>query len=422
MTLLKSFSIIRVLRQRHLAILWSSQLLSAIGDHLYEVAVVWLSVRIAGSGGGLVLSAGALSRLIFGLLGGVYADRWDRRRIMIATDLSRALAVLTLPFAALIDEIHIWHLTIVAAILGSLSVLFEPALQASLPVMSGDMRTLQALNGLMDVTRRLARILGPGLAGVLIAVMPISQLFSVDALSFGISACALFTLGRAYAQQAITNVPYSKGITGVLADITEAIRVTRNHRSLFWSLVGIGLINLTWSAAFIVGVALFANKALEADIGDYGLIVGAYGIGNVVSNLVVSSLVIKRRALTFFLGQIVLGGGFLLLAYASNLSIALIAAAIAAVGGPMGDIPLLMTIQNDFLPNQIGKIYSLRMTIASVGASLGFMLAVPLFRHFSPSSGIALCAFLMVSIGVIGTIRFGEIQATNSREQLSKSV
>jgi DHA3 family macrolide efflux protein-like MFS transporter len=102
-----SLSVTHVFRQRHLALLWFSQLLSAVGDQLYEIAVVWLAVQLVANEAGFVLSAGALSRLVLGLLGGVYADRWNRRKTMLTVDLMRCGVVLTLPMALLLGPISI---------------------------------------------------------------------------------------------------------------------------------------------------------------------------------------------------------------------------------------------------------------------------------------------------------------------------
>src|ERR1051326_4312692 len=153
---------LRVLRQRHLAILWSSQVLSAIGDYFFSIVVIWIAVQVAGSAAGIVAAAQTGAALVFGLLGGVYADRWNRRATMIAVDLVRAAAVGALSALALGGTVQLWHLVIVAVIVGSLSALFNPALQASLPALT-DASTLLAANGLMDLTRRMARALGPSL-------------------------------------------------------------------------------------------------------------------------------------------------------------------------------------------------------------------------------------------------------------------
>ncbi|MGA7669501.1 MAG: MFS transporter, partial [Nitrolancea sp.] len=148
---------LRALRQRHLAILWLSQVLSAIGDNFYAIAIVWMAVNVAGSGAGLVVAAQSLAGLVFGLLGGVYADRWNRRTTMIVVDVIRAAAVGMLPILSMLGRLQLWHMAAAGVVIGGLGALFDPALQASLPALSGDVQVLQAANGLMDMTRRLAR-------------------------------------------------------------------------------------------------------------------------------------------------------------------------------------------------------------------------------------------------------------------------
>jgi MFS transporter, DHA3 family, macrolide efflux protein len=396
-----------VLRLRHLAILWLSQVLSAMGDFFYLIAVMWVAVKVAGSGAGIVAAAEAGSMLLFGLLGGVYADRWNRRTTMIVVDVLRAIAVGILPVLALTGTLQLWHLVIVAIVVGSLGALFDPALQASLPVLAENPQILQATNGLMDITRRLARALGPSLAGVLIIFLPLAHFFTLDAISFAVSALAVFSLGRHFAWKPARGQEMVQGVKGVLREIGGAMRLVRAHRPLAWIFGSLGIIGIVWSMGFTVGVPLLAARVLGGNIGAYGLIVGAYGVGNVVSNLVIGSLIIHRKILTIFTGMLVLGTGFFLLAFAPTLPVALFGSALAAVGGPMGDILLLTIIQTDLPSNQIGKVYSLLMILGSAGASLGLLLAVPIFTLLSVPIGIALCASIMLAIGVVGLARFG---------------
>jgi MFS family permease len=99
-----------------------------MGDFFYLIAVMWIAVKVAGSGAGIVAAAEAGSMLLFGLLGGVYADRWNRRATMIVVDVLRAIAVGILPILALTGTLQLWHLVIVAVVVGSLGALFDPAL------------------------------------------------------------------------------------------------------------------------------------------------------------------------------------------------------------------------------------------------------------------------------------------------------
>jgi predicted MFS family arabinose efflux permease len=127
----------------------------------------------------------------------------------------------------------------------------------------------------------------------------------------------------------------------------------------------------------------------------------------VLSNLVVGSMHIKRHVLTVFLGKGILGVGLLLLAFASSVPLALFACALAAVGGPMGDIMTLTMLQTDLPSDQIGKAYSLRMILESVGSSLGPLVAVPLFSLVSVPLGIALSAVLLLVVNMAGAWHFG---------------
>jgi len=397
----------RILSKPHLAVLWLSQVLSAMGNYFYEIAVMWTATKTVGGSAGLIIAAETTSMLIFGLLGGVYADRWNRRTVMVMVDLLRAGTVALLPLLASAGMLQLWHFIVVAVIIGGLGALFDPALQASLPVLVSDAQTLQATNGLMEITRRLARALGPSLAGLLVALMPLTHFFTLDALSFAISALAILSLGHRFAWKATIRQQKYQGINGVLHDIREGTQLMWGYRPLAWALITNGIINIAWSIAFIVGVPLLAARVLTGNIGAYGLIVGAYGVGNVLSNIVISNLAIRRRVPWIFLGKIVVGTGFLLMASATNLPIAMLGSALAALGGPMEDLMMLLMIQTEIPATHVGKIYSLRMVISSVGGSLGFLLAIPAFTHLSVPLTIALCATLFIVTGLAGLLRFG---------------
>jgi hypothetical protein len=239
-----------------------------------------------------------------------------------------------------------------------------------------------------------------------VALMPIPQLFTVDALTFGVSAYALVALRRHFPRHPRAASASARRSTHVFSDLCGAVQLTVAHRPFLWSVIGNGLTAVTWSAIFTVGLALYAQTAFAASVGAYGWMVAAYGVGNVLSNLVISNFRIQRRALMYFLGKIVVGAGFLSLAYASTLPVALLSAGVAAIGGPMGDMPLLITMQRDFPAQHVGKIYSLRLTLSGIRSSLGLLLAAPVFARWSPRTGIALLALATMAVGGVGALRW----------------
>ncbi len=172
-------------------------------------------------------------------------------------------------------------------------------------------------------------------------------------------------------------------------------------------MLAVVLSNLVWGVAFVVGVPLLVVHSLGNGVGTYGLIVGAYGVGNVLSNLVLGSLTIKRRAFLIFLGKSILGLGFLLLGLSTSVPMALLASALAAIGGPMGDIMIVTMLQTELPADQIGKAYSLHMVLESAGVSLGLLLAVPFFNLVSVPFAIASSAALLLLAGLAGMLRFG---------------
>jgi MFS family permease len=400
-----------VVRQRAVAILWVGQILSALGDRLYGIALMWVATRVAGGHAGYVAAAQLISTLTFGLLGGVLADRGDRRRILVLADLGRAAAVGLLPLFAARGCLDLIHLMGVGAVIGAFDAMFEPALYASLPGIVRAPKDLQPANALMDSTGRIARAVVPSFAGVLAASISLLHFFTLDAISFGASAVAISALGRWESPR-----DAKPRTMTIFADVKTAARLVWAHDPLAWSLAGLAAANITWSITFVVGVPLFTSSALGRDVGAYGFIVGAYGVGNVISNVVVGSAVVRRRTMTLFLGKVVFAAGFLILALSSSIQVAMAGAALAAVGGPMGDLMLLSMIQRDMPADQVGKVSSLRMIIAGAGGALGLVCAAPLFDRVSVRSGLAVGAIVTMLAGLLGLFRFG-VAASESPER-----
>lgn len=393
---------LRVLRQRDVFWLWIGQVVSAIGDKFFDIAVVWIATKEVGAGAGGVVVLGTVASLIFWLLGGVYADRWNRRWTMIATDLLRALVLVFLLLMMTLGDLQLWHLGVVTALLSALNALFQPALIASLPEIVPDARQLQATNALMDVTTRVAMSIAPVLAGYLLALTTAENLFLFDALTFIVSAVAIYTIGNKYRWQ----VDKPKG-RDIRADIVEGFQLVIEHRPLAWGIfIVIFWVNIIWSLFYIIGIPLFAQEVLGGDARTFGLIVTAYGVGNVIGGFVIGNVSTNRKLLMLFGGKVVLGMGFVILASASSLPMAMLGAFCASFGGPMTDITLLVIMQKELPSGTIGKTYSLRMIVSDIGGMIGLGAAPVFYALLDIQTGMMLCAIGTVVVGVVGLFRF----------------
>jgi DHA3 family macrolide efflux protein-like MFS transporter len=397
-----------MLGRRTVATLWAGQVLSSIGDYFYSIGIMWTAARLAGSAAGVVAASQAISALIFGVFGGIIADRFDRRRAMIAADLLRAAAVALLPIFAAYGGLHLFQLVLVAIVLGALEAVFVPALLASLPEIAADAAELQATNGLMDSTKRLARAFGPSLAGLVAARVSVPSFFTVDALSFAASAGALLSIaGRHGFAAAPREVGRVRGLRGVRHDIGEAIALVWANRPVTWAFGALFVVNAMWSAGFFVGAVFIASRVLHRDVDAFAFMIAAYGVGNVASNILVANIFIEKKLRVIFGAKLVLGGGFLLLAWAPSLKVAMLGAAIAAVGGPLGELPLVAMLQSNFERQQTGRIFSLRMMVEQAGLGSGLLLSTYLFAHVDVRLAVAGCAFAIILAGVAGFVRFG---------------
>jgi hypothetical protein len=121
-----------------------------------------------------------------------------------------------------------------------------------------------------------------------------------------------------------------------------------------------------------------------------------------------------------YIGHLILGAGFALLAWSHLLALALTGAAIAAFGSPLGDLIMVTMIQTDFPRDHIGKIYSMRALIGGIGVSLGTLAAAPLFQWLSVQNGILACALGIAGIGMIGIVRFTYGEKPDLKEPLHK--
>ncbi len=410
--------LIKVLQRRDIVLFWLGQVVSAIGDRFFDFAVVWIATEQIGADAGFVILAGTAASLAFGLFGGVFADRWNRRTIMIATDLTRASVLAVVVLVSVSGGLQLWHLAVAMAILSGLNSLFEPTLYASLPALVQEPRALQATNALFDVTWRVSTAVAPAIAGYVLALLPVSRLFAADALTFLLSAIALVAISGRYAWQPERPERISGGLVrDVFADLNDGVQTVWNHPPLRWALIISFIIgSMVWGVVFVVGVPLFAATVLNGDSTTFGWIGAAYGVGNVLSNLVIGNLLIRRRMLVLFGGGVLLASGFVLLAASTSLWLAMVGAFIASIGGPMEDIMILLIMQDELPPGKIGKVYGIRMVTGEIGFGVGLALATVLYELVPVPVGMIGVALVQLVAGLLGIAMFGRLVVGSSVE------
>src|SRR5579859_4417596 len=179
---LRAFS---ALRQRNFRFFWSGQVISLMGTSMQSIGQAWLVLELTHSPWqlGLVGALQALPVLLFSIFGGVFADRWPKRRVLLFTQATAMLQAFLLYALVATGTIQLWHLYLLALLLGLTNSLNLPTSRAFVVEMAGreDLPNAIALN---TSIANLAHIVGPGLAGILIAASSVNVLFLLNALSF----------------------------------------------------------------------------------------------------------------------------------------------------------------------------------------------------------------------------------------------
>lgn len=274
--------VLRGLRHRNYRLFFGGQFISLIGTWMQAVAQSWLVYRLTGSAVllGFVGFAGQIPVFLLAPVGGSAADRYNRHRILLATQTTAMLLAFILAALTLTGRVQVWHVFALAASLGMVNAFDVPTRQAFAVDMVGreDLINAIALNSSMING---ARMVGPAIAGVLVASVGEGWCFLVNAISYlaVIAGLLLMTVDA----QARVPLPGS-----ALASIVEGFRYVRHTRPIRTLLLLLGLVSLM-GMPYAVLMPIFADRILHGGPRGLGLLMGASGFGALIGAVVLAT-------------------------------------------------------------------------------------------------------------------------------------
>ncbi len=291
----------------------SAQTISSLGSSFTMFALPLLVFKITGSALSLafVTAAEYLPYLLFGLVAGAVVDRTDRRKLMILVDIMQAVVILTIPLLAALGMLAVWWIYVVGFISSTLWILFNAAEFAAVPSMV-DHDNLVAANGRLQASYSAASVAGPLLAGMMVAVAPISAILLIDAASFLLSAFLVFTIRTGF------DADTSGEQSGPLRrEVFEGLRYVMGHPLLRGVIMMTALVNFVGFTVY-AQLVLFAKDRLGATDPEVAILYAAGGGGMILLALAAGPL---RRHLSFSrvtLGSVGLGGILIMLFAMTN--------------------------------------------------------------------------------------------------------
>lgn len=380
---------------------WGGQTISNLGNAVTLFAVPLLIFKLTGSALNLGIASAVtmLPHLLFGLLIGAWVDRVDRKRLMIAADVLRAAVIGTVPLLAAMDALSIWWVYAVGFTNATISIAFDSAQFAAIPsLVSTD--DLVTANGRIQASFSAMMVVGPLIAGALIAVMPVEDIFLIDAITFLVSGVLLASIRRGFNDKS-----GDARRASIRQDIAEGLRYVWSHPVLRAISVMMALVNF-FSSTVYAQLVLFANERLGADDSRIGILYSADAAGVVLIALFAGRL---RRRWSF--GAIALGS--LMIQGVLNIGLAYLTNFWAAVGlwAVFGGVGVLFNINSGSLrqaivPNHLlGRVISVAGVIAWSAIPLGTLLG-GLAIEASDDIALVYAAIGVITVGIAFAFRF----------------
>ena len=388
-------STFRSLRNRNYRLFAAGQIVSNTGTWGQRVAQDWLVLELSGNSGvalGITTGLQFLPVLVLGLYGGVLADRYDKRRLLIGAQAAMGVLALALAVLDLTGAVELWHVFALAFGLGLASVVDTPVRQAFVSEMVGpdDLPNAVSLN---SATFNSARIVGPAAAGVAIAAVGTGWVFVANAISY-LAVLAGLKAMRTAELHATERAERAKG------QLREGLAYVRSRPDLLVPIVLVFMVG-TFGLNFQITLALVVKEVFGRSAGAYGLLSAFLAVGSLLGALASARRTGPPRQRTLFAA--VLAFGVLEVAVGLAPTYALMAVLLVPTG--MAVLTFTTTanaiVQLGSAPHVRGRVMALYVLVFLGGTPVGAPLIGALAEAFGPRSSIVLGGVVVALSGVV---------------------
>jgi MFS family permease len=405
------------LRHRNFRLYWFGQLISLMGSGMQTLGQAWLVLRLTHSAWqlGVVGALQYVPVLLFSIFGGVFADRWPKRPLLLATQSAAMVQALLLWALVATNQEQLWQIYVLAVLLGFTSSLDQPARSAFVVELAGreDLPNAVALNSSL---MNLARIVGPGLGGLIIAATDVTTLFLINGLSFLAMLVALALVNRRELHAQVAP-PAAGERQSAWQSLREGIVYVWQTPVVALAIVVAGLV-LLFGANFNVVLPLFATDVLGVGATGFGFLSAALGVGALLAALALAWTNAKPTVGRMLLGA--LAFSVLELAFAFSQHYLASLALLAAVGfGETVYTAMATTTVQTITPDRLrGRVTSVLIFSFSGSVVPGYLLAGWLSAAFGAPMGLVICMVICLLIVGAGWLWRGpaERRAAQVRE------
>lgn len=379
---------------------------SEVGNLLTTMAIPWLVLQTTGSAAqaGLAVAAGTIAVLIGGLFGGVIVDRLGPKRTSIIADLASGATVALIPFLQLTTGLAFWQLLVLAFLGALLDTPGRTARQSLIPSLAplAGFR-LERINAAIAMVGRLALLLTPPLAGVLIAILGTTNVLWIDAATFVISAgiVAFAIPSRGPSAAVAAQEKDFPTATGYLDEIRAGLRFIWHDRLIFWMVFAFSLGNLIAEPVYSLILPVYADQVFDDPVA-LGFMFSALAAGSLLGNVLFLALATRlpRRA-TILTGFSVRALTFWVLVPMPSLPVVSSSIVVNATFLEPAN-PIVRTVYQERIPERLrGRVFGAMYSVSAGARSLGIILYGFMVESFGLHSTLIVLAVANLAVPLI---------------------
>lgn len=396
----------RTLGNRPFLLLWVAQLVSQSGDYIFDVALLWLVLETTRSpfAVALVVTGTILPAVVLGPFLGVYIDRWDRRRTLVATNVVEGVVVAVLSGFVIAGVTSLSLLFAIVVVLGAGATTVRVATSAYVPSVV-PVRDLPPANSLLSLSGSMNQIVGLSIGGVFVALLGVALPIEYDALSFFAAAVLLLAIPRATAD----SVP-PRSESQFRTELREGFAFIRQHRFML-EIIAIGIVVNFFANGVSALMAPYAAFVLHGGAADYGFLGAFVAVGSLVGAAAMGRVNTRHTAGRYLLaGGVAIGASILALGFVGTLAPALALMLGLGVTISVTNIPISIVLQAKVPGRLLGR----------VGAAFGALVggtspAGPIFAGWLAQRWSVADFFLLSGAVIILVIGAGALSMTALR-------
>lgn len=405
---------LRAFRHRNYRLFFFGQAISLIGTWMQTVAQGWLVLQLTGDPLWLGLIAAAqFGPVVFlGPLGGVLADQLPKRKLMLGSQSAAMVLAFVLFGLTVTDLVEVWHVILLAVLLGVTNSVDMPARQSFAVEMVGREDLTNAV-GLNAAQFNASRIVGPAIAGLLIGFVDLSAAFLLNGLSY-VAVIAAYLAMRDRELRTPPPLARPRSVGDVVANLAEGARYVRHTPLVLLPIVTVGL-SATFGMNFQVLIPPLADSVLVVGATGFGFLMASSGIGSTISSLWIafSGRTVSPRIIG--LGAVGLGAGSVITGLTGSYPVALLAIGLSGAGGIAMAVTANTTIQT-IVPDQLrGRVISVYGTVFMGSVPVGGLLMGWIASTWGVPAGFVLGGVATVAVGALSLAWLQRIRKLDAR-------